>query len=134
LSPVSDDLGVVFPSVEHAFQAAKATREKDRTAIRLAATPMKAKERGAKVLLPRDWEKRKLLVMRSLLRRKFSPATELAVMLLATGDAVLIEGNDWGDDFWGQCNGSGKNHLGRMLMEIRDELRGSSTISRESPD
>ncbi len=134
LSPVSDDFGVVFPSIEHAFQAAKATRDKDRDAIRLAATPMKAKQRGSKVQLPRDWEKRKLSVMRSLLRRKFAPGTELAAMLLATGDAVLIEGNDWGDDFWGQCNGAGRNHLGRMLMETRDELRGNSQTTDDPPE
>ena len=62
-------------------------------------------------------------VMRGLLARKFAPGTELAARLLATGDAQLVEGNTWGDRFWGVCRGQGRNQLGQLLMERRDQLR-----------
>lgn len=63
-----------------------------------------------------------LLVMRDLLQQKFSNGI-LREQLLATGDQELIEGNTWGDTFWGVCNGEGQNVLGKMLMNIREELR-----------
>lgn len=62
--------------------------------------------------------------MRALLMVKFAPATELAERLLATGDAQLVEGNTWGDTFWGVCDGVGENHLGRLHMWIRSMLGG----------
>lgn len=43
-------------------------------------------------------------------------------MLINTGDAELIEGNSWGDTFWGECNGIGENNLGKILMKIRKEI------------
>ncbi len=48
---------------------------------------------------------------------------DLAQRLLATGDAELVEGNNWGDRFWGICRGEGRNELGKILMKVRDELR-----------
>ena len=59
---------------------------------------------------------------RQLLRSKFSDP-ELAEALLATGDAELVEGNTWGDPFWGVYKGKGENMLGRLLMEVRGEIR-----------
>ncbi len=61
--------------------------------------------------------------MDSFLREKFSPEMILSEMLEATGDAELIEGNHWGDTFWGVCNGVGQNNLGKLLMAIRSENR-----------
>ncbi len=52
-----------------------------------------------------------------------------AVYLLATGSAELIEGNDWGDDYWGRATPQGKNHLGVVLMQVREELRDWSRPS-----
>ena len=48
---------------------------------------------------------------------------DLADCLVDTGDQPLIEGNTWGDRFWGVCGGTGMNHLGRLLMEVREELQ-----------
>jgi predicted NAD-dependent protein-ADP-ribosyltransferase YbiA (DUF1768 family) len=87
---------------------------------------MEAKELAANFVLPEGWADRKVGVMRAFLRRKFAPGTDFAARLLATGDAELVEGNNWGDDFWGCCSGSGANHLGRLLMEVRSELRGGA--------
>jgi len=109
------------PSLEHAFQAAKAVRKEDFDKICLAENPGKAKRLGKTIPVREDWEKVKLRVMEDLLRQKFSNP-ELRKALLETGDAELIEWNDWGDCWWGICRGIGENHLGRLLMKIREEL------------
>ena len=57
--------------------------------------------------------------------KKFSQSEELKKKLLDTGDQELIEGNYWNDTFWGVCEGKGQNHLGKILMQIREELRGT---------
>lgn len=62
-------------------------------------------------------------VMLQLLRQKFLGDEELRRKLLRTGDAMLVEGNYWGDTYWGVCFGSGKNMLGKLLMQVREELR-----------
>ena len=59
-----------------------------------------------------------------LLKRKFAKGMPLANLLLETANDQLIEGNNWGDTEWGVCKGVGKNMLGKLLMQIRDELRG----------
>jgi ribA/ribD-fused uncharacterized protein len=71
-----------------------------------------------------DWEQVKILIMTSLVRDKFTRHQDLKEQLLATGDAELIEGNWWGDTFWGVCKGKGENHLGKVLMKVREELKG----------
>jgi len=113
--------GVVYPTVEHAYQAAKCANRSDRTYILSAATPGEAKRRGRHVALRRDWERVRLEVMEQLLRDKFS-TNPLRHLLIATGDQELVEGNEWGDTFWGKCRGRGSNHLGRLLMLIRSEV------------
>jgi len=122
---ISDMAGRIYPSVEHAYQAAKAHSEAERFHIAEARTPKKAKQRGSRLIPPAGWETCKLDIMRELLLKKFSPGSELAGRLVATADAELIEGNLWGDAFWGVCNGVGENHLGRLLMEIRTHLHGT---------
>jgi ribA/ribD-fused uncharacterized protein len=70
-----------------------------------------------------DWEQVKIKIMEHCLLQKFAPKTKLLDKLLATKDLEIIEGNTWGDVFWGQCPlGTGENHLGKLLMKIR-ELR-----------
>lgn len=87
-------------------------------------TPGQAKRLGQKLdIYWMDWDTRRLEVMEFFVRRKFQDNPDLAEKLLATGDAVLIEGNDWGDKFWGQVDGVGENQLGRILMKVREELR-----------
>ena len=114
--------GVRYPSVEHAYQAAKAGDESTKKLIREAKTPGMAKKLGYACQLPYDWDNRKVGIMRELVREKFKNPL-LRAMLLATGDAVLVEGNTWNDKFWGVCRGSGLNWLGKILMEIREEAR-----------
>lgn len=115
--------GVAYRTVEHAYQAAKTSDRAEREWVRESGTAGEAKRRGRKVTLRPDWDEgMKLFVMRTLLRRKFRSPTR-AAKLRATGNAELVEGNDWGDRFWGVCGGEGENHLGRLLMEIREEIR-----------
>lgn len=112
-----------YPSVEHAYQAAKTERLPERRQIQAAPTPNAAKRLGQRVHCRTDWPDRRLGVMNALLRQKFAPGTPLALALIQTGDALLVEGNWWGDRFWGVCDGVGENHLGFLLMEIREALQ-----------
>ena len=111
--------GHEYGTVEHAYQAAKTLDEAERAHVRSAPTPAEAKERGGKVAVRADWDDIKVDVMRALLQQKFSDP-DLWDLLAGTRPAALIEGNTWGDRFWGVCDGQGENWLGRLLMEIRD--------------
>jgi N-glycosidase YbiA len=111
----------VYPSVEHAFQAAKTTSPSARQKILEAGTSGKAKQIGRTVPLRPYWDLSKITYMREFLRQKFEKP-ELRNALLATGDAEIIEGNNWNDTFWGVCKGKGLNHLGKLLMEIRSKI------------
>lgn len=120
---------LTYPTVEHAFQAAKTLDKEERMMICCLPTPGQAKRAGGrragKIHLRADWEHIKLQVMEDLVRQKFTRYPVLAAKLLATGDRKLIEGNNWGDDFWGVPKGKpGKNHLGLILMKVRQELKG----------
>lgn len=110
-------------TLEHLFQAAKTDDRAARAAILSAATPGLAKRLGRAAPLRPTWDREKDTVMFSLLMAKFEPGTSLANQLLGTGNALLIEGNTWGDTYWGVCNGEGANNLGKMLMELRRTLR-----------
>lgn len=112
--------GFNYPSVEHAYVAAKT----DQAALRQKIahmTPGSAKRYGRTLPLRKDWEEIKLGVMRNLLEQKFQPGY-LRDRLMATNDRELIEGNAWGDTYWGVCKGVGENHLGKLLMQIRTEI------------
>jgi hypothetical protein len=110
-----------YPTVEHAFQASKSVDDCTRIMICGAKTPGIAKRMGRRVNLRSDWEDIKLDVVLGLLRQKFS-ADPLKHQLLSTYPAELIEGNDWGDRYWGVSYGVGENHLGKLLMMVRTEL------------
>jgi ribA/ribD-fused uncharacterized protein len=112
--------GLTFPSVEHAFQAAKTLNLLKRLDILNAPTPGKAKRMGRALELRAHWDDLKVEVMRDLLRVKFKNY-DLAHKLVNTGTADLVEGNNWGDTFWGVCNGKGQNVLGLQLQRIRGE-------------
>lgn len=114
---------VAWETAEHYYQAAKALRRIDGEAIRLTATPGQSKRLGRQVVLRPDWESEKFNVMRKALQLKFAPGSGMGEYLLATGTAVLIEGNTWGDVVWGKCNGKGRNWLGWLLAAQRDYLR-----------
>jgi ribA/ribD-fused uncharacterized protein len=111
-----------YPSVEHAYQAAKTLVTAQRDTIRCADKPGYAKRLGRMITLRKDWEQIKLDVMYELLSQKFN-YPDLGAKLLATGDTDLVEGNHWGDHFWGVCRGKGENHLGRLLMQVRHDLK-----------
>lgn len=115
-------LGLKFPTVEHAFQATKTTDQEMRIAISVAATPGRAKRIGRTLELRPHWESTKEDVMWQLLQRKFVPDSKLAKQLVATHPAELVEGNTWGDIFWGRVDGQGQNKLGFLLMRWREEL------------
>lgn len=116
--------GKIYPSVEHAYQAAKTIDEEEREIIRTTNGPGMAKKLGRHVHIRSDWEEIKISVMTELVYRKFSRNLELKKKLISTGDLTLIEGNWWGDKFWGVCNGQGLNHLGRILMAVRSSFQG----------
>ena len=113
--------GVVYPTTEHAFQAAKSLLPGDREVVRAAATPAEAKRLGRKVKLRPDWEEVKYEVMLTCLRSKFKRG-DLRARLVATWKEPLEEGNTWGDRVWGVVHGVGQNLLGKALMQVRSEI------------
>jgi ribA/ribD-fused uncharacterized protein len=117
--------GKVWPTSEHYFQAQKFAGTEHEEAIRLEKSPMIAARMGrdrTKPIRP-DWEAVKDDIMRQAVRAKFRQHAELREMLLATGDARIVEHTE-NDSYWGDGgDGSGKNMLGRILMEVREELR-----------
>lgn len=116
--------GQAYPTVEHAYQAAKTTDKTRRELISSATTASTAKRLGKSLILRDDWNAVKLRTMGDLVEQKFTKYPELAELLLATGDRALIEGNNWGDTFWGECPiGNGANHLGLILMDIRTKIK-----------
>lgn len=111
---------VTYPSVEHAYQAAKSPIHA--RSEYLTCTAGNAKKLGSVKELPENWDTQKLEVMKHLLKQKFTLETELGQKLLATYPVQIIEGNAWKDRFWGVYQGCGLNLLGKMIMEIREEL------------
>lgn len=114
--------GIRYSSVEHAFQAAKTLDFAERWRISQLPTPGQAKRAGRSVTLRPDWLQVRRMVMQELLIQKFILNSELRKKLKDTGKAMLIEGNTWGDTYWGVCRGVGENHLGKLLMAIRSIL------------
>lgn len=112
-----------YSSTEHAYQAAKTIDDNYKRKISLAKTPGEAKKLGKTAPLRPDWEQVKIGYMKYLVWYKFGMYPDLGQKLLATGDAELVEGNHWGDKFWGVCNGVGENWLGKILMDVRDQIR-----------
>lgn len=115
-------------TVEHRFQAAKTLDPAQQKVILAASGAAQAKVLGRNVDLRPDWEQVKDMIMLELLREKFS-IPEMKEKLLATGNAILIEGNTWHDQYWGDCvcqnhqSIPGKNMLGQLLMRVRTELQ-----------
>jgi predicted NAD-dependent protein-ADP-ribosyltransferase YbiA (DUF1768 family) len=107
-------------SVEVAYQASKTLVLGERFIV--AETPGIAKKLGYEVTLRYDWQNVKNDIMLELLTQKFAQPY-YRDLLLATGDAYLEETNTWGDCWFGVCNGSGQNWLGKMLIQIREALR-----------
>ena len=114
--------GDIWATVEHYFQAQKTHDLEDRRMILLYETPKDAKFAGYHVKLRPDWEMIKREVMLKGLRAKFCQHPNLRRKLLSTGDACLHENSPW-DKYWGYAGGKGLDVLGKLLMQVREELR-----------
>lgn len=112
---------IEYPTTEHAYQAAKTLDIEKRKYISQLETPGQAKRAGKNAKLRSDWEDVKLQVMYDICKLKFTKPN-FAQKLLKTGSQELVEGNTWNDTFWGRCKGRGSNHLGKILMRIREEI------------
>lgn len=127
-APVEYD-GFVYSNNEAAFQSAKCIVHQDRRRF-TNLPPNVAKALGRRIRLRADWEQIKDQTMYQIVKNKFLQNTDLANRLLQTESATLIEGNTWGDNYWGisPYNGprsetSTNNHLGKILMKVRYELK-----------
>ena len=120
-SPITIE-DIMYPTVEHAFQAAKTLDPTERQKIANLTTPAKAKAAGRKVQLREGWNEIRTTIMREIIEIKFTNPT-LMTLLQNTGEATLIEGNTWNDTFWGVCRGKGQNWLGKILMETREKQK-----------
>lgn len=116
--------GLLFSSAEAAYQAAKTTNRITRVRMQ-DMLPAVAKRYGRLLPLRARWNEKRNGIMKVILRDKFTRNQELREKLIDTGKAVLEEGNTWGDKYWGIClkTGDGENHLGKILMELREDLR-----------
>ena len=134
--PVIDYDGTLWPTVEHGYQAGKIRDAKVRAWLLSAPTPGLLAHTAQNVFAPGskhfkqygnpEWDSVKIDRMLNLLQRKFAQHTNLRTLLLGTGDAELVEAgfiDNPSGRFWGRVNGKGENWLGRLLMEVRDELR-----------
>lgn len=86
-------------------------------------TAGQAKRLGKKVQLRKSWEFIKNNEMLLVVEAKFRYNLDLAKKLVDTGESLLIEGNTWGDKYWGMVDGVGHNWLGQILMYVRGEMK-----------
>jgi ribA/ribD-fused uncharacterized protein len=120
--------GITYASVEHAYMSAKSDEIKWKTFCADAKNSPAAVKKESKLLkLRSDWEKIKINVMEDCVRQKMRQEPYRS-KLLATGSAIIQEGNTWKDMFWGidLHTGNGFNHLGKIIMKIRTELQNES--------
>jgi hypothetical protein len=111
----------LYHSSENFYMAMK-TEDKGERIVISKLTPAKSKRYAKTLELREDWEDIKVEVMRAALNMKFR-IPELKEKLLATEFAYLEETNWWNDTFWGVCKGEGENMLGKLLMQVREEVR-----------
>lgn len=117
-------MGDTYYSAEAAYQGAKAATDLQRMKMVRVKRPDFARRIGRNMKPIRaDWENVKLRVMYDIVKAKFLQNEKLQAKLLATRDRMLIEGNDWGDIFWGMVDGEGENNLGKILMRVREEIK-----------
>lgn len=121
---VVNDLGERFPSVENAYQAAKAPEDREWQEFCKKCSPKESKTESKSIKLREDWERVKIETMFHLVDMKFSQ-DPLHRKLIQTNDAYIVEGNTWRDNFWGADSTTlvGANVLGQILMLVRDRCR-----------
>lgn len=116
---------ILWPNAEVAYQASKAITAEDAASF-LQLTAGQAKSHGREIKIRDDWDAVKFDLMRDIVREKFKQNPELRDKLIATGTSHIEEGNNHHDRIWGVCppgSSQGQNWLGRILMEVREELR-----------
>ena len=130
----SSSKGKTWPTSEHYFQAQKFAGTPDEEEVRLAKSPMIAARMGRsrKRPLRKDWESVKDSIMHEAVLAKFTQHADLREILLGTGDAKIVEHTE-NDGYWGDGgDGSGRNKLGQILMDLREVLRSQSTVGQRS--
>jgi hypothetical protein len=121
--------GITYPSAEHAFHAYKTRDLAVRARFAALATWREAKRLGRSVELRSDWDRARKPVMLVVVLMKFTQNPDLGARLVQTGDQLLVEGNYWHDNFWGNCTcpgcapAEGLNYLGLALMGVREVVR-----------
>jgi ribA/ribD-fused uncharacterized protein len=134
--------GIVYPSSEHYYVAMKVKEDQlingkmcpasdVREMISKISTPGQVKRFGRSLSIRKDWDSVKLKAMEWVIREKFTKHPDLKEMLIQTGNEEIIESNYWHDIFWGvctceKCGNKGENHLGKLIMKIRDEIRNQN--------
>ena len=128
--------GITYTNSEAAFQAQKTLNISEREFKFTKIGPSNAKMRGRRIKLRSDWEQVKDDLMYQIVKAKFIQNPDIAIQLCSTGDAELIEGNTWHDNYWGDCTCrqcqliDGYNMLGQILMRVRFELRNSAEVQQ----
>lgn len=125
--------GYQFQSVEAAYMAAKSLYQKNNTVdihkwISYCAyihinKQSEMKKNSYQLSLNEQWDIDKIKIMHNLVSQKFNNNSDLCEKLLNTGNRLIIENNHWNDRFWGVCKGKGQNMLGRILMDVRDNIK-----------
>ncbi len=126
---IYDENRIMYPTVEHYYQAMKSYDINIHRRVASILTAKDAKYFGKKIMeedldFRKDWNDIKLKVMTMGLLQKFAPDSKLGHDLVETNGYLLIEGNKWGDNFWGVDikTGIGENKLGILLMRVRENL------------
>jgi ribA/ribD-fused uncharacterized protein len=124
--PVEID-GIVWRSTEHYYQAMKFAShpevQEQIRGVKWAGDAWKLANRNFRHLVDPDWREKKESIMLKALRAKFFQHPELADVLLSTWDESIVE-HSANDSFWADAeDGSGRNRLGELLMQVRSELR-----------
>ena len=113
--------GILYKSAEAAFQAQKTTNIKARY-IFTKLDARESKTLGRVIQLRSDWEEVKDEIMYDICEIKFN-LPQFKAKLVDTGEMEIVEGNYWGDTYWGVCDGVGKNELGKIIMDIREDIK-----------
>ena len=119
--------GHTFKNAEAAFQSQKCKNPHD-AVLFVDLDASESKRMGRSVSLREDWEQIKDDIMYRVLVAKFNQNLDLRAWLLATVNAYLVEGNNWGDRYWGKVDGVGTNVLGMLLMHLRGEIKHSLVV------
>ncbi len=123
--------GLLFPTVQHAYVAAKSLDPQQHRYVAHIEFPGEAKQYGKRIELRPDWDTVKFKFMQEFLIQKFTQEP-YRTKLLNTDDAYIEETNYWGDRVWGVCDGVGENHLGKLLMKVRKGLQDEQRIGQDS--